>query len=289
MHAAHAAPARCQTKTARSGARYYSSFTARWLSPDWAANATAVPYAEFGDPQSLNLYGYVRNHPSTTSDADGHCDGALDCGTQFFAGAANAYGSDNLLGAGRIESNDSGYKAGQVVGDAVATIQGIQEIATGIGGEVGGLGLDATGVGALAGVPVGIVSAGLVAHGATTAGIGGANLFRAGTSGSGEFKPQSSTPAREAYKRPSGSTTPEQRANAQGKPCSKCGQTEPQMKANHKDPLVKQHYRDGKIDTQKMRDPSATNSHCTHCSASQGGHASKYSKEMKKKIKANGN
>lgn len=41
------------------GARYYGSNMGRWLSPDWAATATAVPYADFGDPQSLNLYGYV--------------------------------------------------------------------------------------------------------------------------------------------------------------------------------------------------------------------------------------
>lgn len=55
------------------GARYYASTMGRWLSPDWAATATAVPYADFGDPQSLNLYGYVRNNPLSHADADGHC------------------------------------------------------------------------------------------------------------------------------------------------------------------------------------------------------------------------
>ncbi|MHB8756226.1 MAG: RHS repeat protein [Candidatus Acidiferrales bacterium] len=34
------------------GARYYSSSMGRFLSPDWAAKATAVPYANFGDPQA---------------------------------------------------------------------------------------------------------------------------------------------------------------------------------------------------------------------------------------------
>src|SRR5262249_53930486 len=38
------------------GARYYSNGLGRWVTPDWAAKATAVPYAEFSDPQSLNLY-----------------------------------------------------------------------------------------------------------------------------------------------------------------------------------------------------------------------------------------
>jgi RHS repeat-associated protein len=55
------------------GARYYSNALGRFLTPDWAAKAAAVPYAEFADPQSLNLYSYVRNVPTTRYDADGHC------------------------------------------------------------------------------------------------------------------------------------------------------------------------------------------------------------------------
>src|SRR5450432_256565 len=55
------------------GARYYSNGLARFITPDWAAKATAVPYAEFADPQSLNLYSYVRNVPTVKVDADGHC------------------------------------------------------------------------------------------------------------------------------------------------------------------------------------------------------------------------
>jgi RHS repeat-associated protein len=35
------------------GAHYYSSGMARWMSPDWADKPTTVPYANFGDPQSL--------------------------------------------------------------------------------------------------------------------------------------------------------------------------------------------------------------------------------------------
>jgi len=37
----------------------------------WGA---AVPYADFADPQSLNLYTYVRNIPTTRFDTDGHED-----------------------------------------------------------------------------------------------------------------------------------------------------------------------------------------------------------------------
>jgi len=55
------------------GARYYASSMGRWLSPDWAAKATPVPYAKLSDPQTLNLYAYVRNNPLSHADADGHC------------------------------------------------------------------------------------------------------------------------------------------------------------------------------------------------------------------------
>jgi RHS repeat-associated protein len=54
------------------GARYYSSGLGRFVTPDWAAKPAAVPYAVLGDPQSLNLYTYVRNIPTTTFDPDGH-------------------------------------------------------------------------------------------------------------------------------------------------------------------------------------------------------------------------
>jgi RHS repeat-associated protein len=55
------------------GARYMASSFGRFMSPDWTARATAVPYAEFRDPQTLNLYGYVRNGPTMLRDRDGHC------------------------------------------------------------------------------------------------------------------------------------------------------------------------------------------------------------------------
>ncbi len=54
------------------GARYFSSSLGRWMTPDWSARPTTVPYAVFGDPQSLNLYLFVRNDPVSQVDADGH-------------------------------------------------------------------------------------------------------------------------------------------------------------------------------------------------------------------------
>ena len=59
------------------GARYYSNTVGRFMSPDWAAKPTTVPYAKFGDPQSLNLYSYVENAPINRIDADGHSSDAI--------------------------------------------------------------------------------------------------------------------------------------------------------------------------------------------------------------------
>ena len=53
-----------------------------------------MPYADFADPQSLNLYTYVRNIPTTRIDVDGHksalVDFALDEVSAGFNAVANA-------------------------------------------------------------------------------------------------------------------------------------------------------------------------------------------------------
>jgi RHS repeat-associated protein len=60
------------------GARYYGSSLGRFMTPDWETKPTDVPYANFGNPQSLNLYSYVNNNPTTTRDPDGHVAGVDD-------------------------------------------------------------------------------------------------------------------------------------------------------------------------------------------------------------------
>jgi len=54
------------------GARYFSSQWGRWMSADWTASPSAVPYATITNPQSLNLYAYVGNDPVDGMDPDGH-------------------------------------------------------------------------------------------------------------------------------------------------------------------------------------------------------------------------
>ena len=85
------------------GARYFSGPQGRFISPDWAAKSEPVPYANLEDPQTLNLYGYVRNNPLSKADADGHCglDDPAGCSVgQFFASIP-----DRVKGGLKFEAN----------------------------------------------------------------------------------------------------------------------------------------------------------------------------------------
>ena len=84
------------------------------------------------------------------------------------------------------------------------------------------------------------------------------------------------------YKRPSGATTPAQRASVQGKPCVDRGAVTPKQVADHKTPLVKEHYETGTIDTTQMRSVDAVQPQCPTCSARQGAEMSRYSREQRK-------
>lgn len=78
----------------------------RWMSPDWADKPEAVPYSSLDDPQSLNLYSYVRNNPLTRVDKDGHDDGEtllLGAGAALCPECALVAGAA-ILGIAIIES-----------------------------------------------------------------------------------------------------------------------------------------------------------------------------------------
>ncbi len=85
------------------GARFDSSNLGRFMTPDWVARPTAVPYAVFGDPQSLNLYGYVRNDPVSRADDDGHTSAMpitdIDCGSTLCSTTPEAAAGSNAPAA----------------------------------------------------------------------------------------------------------------------------------------------------------------------------------------------
>jgi RHS repeat-associated protein len=157
-------------------ARYYSGAQGRFTSPDefkggivdpfsgqQASQPGPLPYADIADPQTLNKYVYVRNNPLRYIDPDGH-----DF-WDFLSGATNAFSTNFFAGVGRQSTSNTDYRLGQAVGDAAATIVGTVETVLGGGGMVGGLALDATGVGAVVGVPANVIAGAAVVQGATAA------------------------------------------------------------------------------------------------------------------------
>ena len=98
-------------------ARYYSSAMGRFLSPDWSAKEDPVPYAQLDDPQSLNLYAYVRNNPLINVDADGHDCNGWGCLQQKLTEAEKAM--NEAEAAARIDKrNEQGFKTSDQAGSA---------------------------------------------------------------------------------------------------------------------------------------------------------------------------
>jgi RHS repeat-associated protein len=230
------------------GARYYASNMGRWMSPDWSENPEAVPYSHLDNPQSLNLYGYVLNNPLSKPDLDGHgC--PPDCSTgnnvvDFFLGAANAFSSDNLLGAGRVNQTSSGGQLGQALGDAAATLQGAAQVVVGTGGNIAGVALDATGIGAAVGVPVNVVSTAVTVEGAGAATMGAVNLMKAGGNFSSGTKQGAKDAAGGKCQSCGVETTPGQKSQKGVTPPGTEGQTDhiqPKSKGGTNDPSNAQH------------------------------------------------
>ncbi|KAB1859560.1 hypothetical protein F4W09_00015 [Acinetobacter tandoii] len=85
------------------------------------------------------------------------------------------------------------------------------------------------------------------------------------------------------YKRKLG-TTSDQKDLVAGQPCVVCGTTNNIQVPDHKDALVVEYYRTGNNDTVLQNSTSAVQAHCSKCSSIQGGKASSFSKEMRKKL-----
>ena len=88
------------------------------MQPDWAARPTDVPYAVFGDPQSLNLYGYVRNDPVSRADADGHQGAEADAFINW--GDSSVFSYDFQIGV--VLSNFKRWAESEFIGQVFAGV-----------------------------------------------------------------------------------------------------------------------------------------------------------------------
>jgi RHS repeat-associated protein len=120
-------------------ARYYNSNLGRFLSPDSDTLPDDVPYADFNNPQSLNLYAYVGNNPLSQTDADGHdvnvcttgSDGNQQCSLltndQYQAAQQAGNGGLNVPSLNSVGTNGSGSITdanGNTVGSATYVSNG---------------------------------------------------------------------------------------------------------------------------------------------------------------------
>ncbi len=102
-------------------ARYFGSSMGRFLSTDYddGWGPTAVPSADFENPQTMNLYSYVLNNPLTGTDPDGH-----DCvnGSNAANGTVSYISTSNPADCGKgytyvngtVDPNSFTYKNGQL-------------------------------------------------------------------------------------------------------------------------------------------------------------------------------
>ena len=166
------------------GARYYANWMGRFMTPDWAAKPITVPYADFANPQTLNLYAYVGNDPIARADLDGHSVGDSkiiaecqpDCnGKQVDSSSGNtekarietkAQNTTSTVSTQEVVQNTT---TGAVVGGVAGAIVG--GIAGGTGGtlvEPGGGTLVGIGLGGTEGAKDGAVAGAVVG---ATAGV----------------------------------------------------------------------------------------------------------------------
>jgi RHS repeat-associated protein len=106
------------------GARYFSGAQGRFTSPDWSATPQPIPYADLKDPQTLNLYAYVRNNPLSRADADGHCPPCVEIlESPMVQEALEEAGSATvgMLAGAYIASQESVQNVARDLGDYIAT------------------------------------------------------------------------------------------------------------------------------------------------------------------------
>jgi RHS repeat-associated protein len=172
------------------GARYFASSMGRFMSPDWDSDPDAVPYADYENPQSLNLYGYVQNNPLSVTDSDGHCGNSSSYMSTFDGNVIQSGGeSDGPCISTTINGilngiGNAGSRLAQTVTQAVHQVANVINTPGGAGCMASLVGTGAA-VGLASGVEVGSVGlAGGPAVGAVT--MTGAGLINSiGGAGTG--------------------------------------------------------------------------------------------------------
>jgi RHS repeat-associated protein len=113
------------------GARYFSAAQGRFISADWSAQPVPVPYADFTNPQTLNLYAYVKNNPLATADLDGHGDWWSPDGKKLGTDGANdgavhvadpknvAFANGQVNPSGTTDMYNISGKAGNAIWNAI--------------------------------------------------------------------------------------------------------------------------------------------------------------------------
>jgi len=123
---------------------------------DGAAVTYTNPDVDFDDESSESIFDRIKNAAKDFTIGAGY---SVD-NNMFFGVTTHVAGmNDNNL------SNSISCKVGRVAGDLASIIGSGGKIASGTGGEVGGVILDATGGGAIVGIPVNVGSAVLVSDG----------------------------------------------------------------------------------------------------------------------------
>lgn len=229
------------------GARYFSGAQGRFTSADPGGAGSHV-----GDPQSWNAYAYALNNPLKYVDPDGESPKIFTTLIKVAVKGGDLYSSvSGIIDAtGTIFSTDPSVGTGARIlatGSLISEISGATDIVKGVRAVE--------------------------------------RIDDAGDALKAADRATDANRVATPYKRPSGATTPEQRAAVQGQPCVDCGDLTPKQYADHKKPLVKEHYETGTIEKKRMRETDAVQPQCPTCSNRQGAELSRYSREQKKKLR----
>ena len=244
-------------------ARYYQPGTGRFASRD-----------PIGLAGGINPYSYVDGNPVTFNDPSG-----LLASRTWNTGLDYTGKAIDWMGRNSTQILDGG----QTLLDLAGLVPGFGEIADGANaliywgrGDNLNAGLSAAAMVPFAGWGATAAKVGVKADNAIDAGQAAAKSGVPGT----DFIPGSNVT--EKYARPTDAgPTAAQRESVQGKPCVDCGAVTPNQVADHIDPLVVQHYREGKVDSAAQRQVDAVQPHCPSCSASQGGQLGAFAKRMR--------